>query len=292
MVKDRKSSLKRHFGLETTVDIANSKDGTAIAFEKQGDGPALILVDGAMTTRSSGSKPALAKLLAQDFTVYSYDRRGRGDSGDTRPYAVAREIEDLDALLDKAGGSAFVYGHSSGGCLALEATANLGDRIEKLAIYEAPYNDDPKAQKAWGEYVKSLTEALASDRRGDAVALFMAYVGTPAAQIEGMRHAPFWAGMEAIAPTLAYDHTAIMGKDGSIPTSRAARVRVPTLVMTGGNGAPFMQETAKKLSKTIPDAKLRTLDGQTHDVHPEALAPVLVEFFAAVPTDARAEVGS
>lgn len=129
-------------------------------------------------------------------------------------------------------------------------------------------------------YIKKLTEDLASDRRGDAVALFMAYVGIPAAHIEGMRHAPFWAGMEALAPTLAYDHTAIMGKDGSIPAERAARVHVPTLVMNGGSGAPFMLETARTLSKVIPGARLSTLDGQTHDVHPEALAPVLVELFS------------
>jgi pimeloyl-ACP methyl ester carboxylesterase len=262
------------------MDTVRSKDGTTIAFDDQGDGRAVILVDGAMGTRSSGSKPELAELLAQHFTVYSYDRRGRGDSGDTKPYAVEREIEDIDALIDKAGGSAFVYGHSSGGCLALDATVKLGDKVKKLAIYEAPYNDDPEAQRAWGEYIKNLTEALASDRRGDAVALFMAVVGMPAAQIEGMRHAPFWGGMEAIAPTLAYDQ-AIMSNDRSIPTERAARVHVPTLIMNGGNGAPFMLETAKALGKAIPGAKLSTLDGQTHDVHPEALAPALVEFFAA-----------
>ena len=263
------------------MDTVRSKDGTRIAFDKLGDGPAVILVDGAMGTRSSGSKPELAKLLAQHFTVYSYDRRGRGDSGDTQPYAVDREIEDIDALIDAAGGSACLHGHSSGGCLALEAAVKLGDRVKKLAIYEAPYNDDPDAQKAWAAYIKNLTEALATNRRGDAVALFMAYVGMPAAQIEGMRHAPFWAGMEAIAPTLAYDHTAIMGSDGSIPKERAARVQAPTLVMNGGDGAPFMLETARTLSQVIPGAKLRTLDGQTHDVQPAALAPVLVEFFAA-----------
>src|SRR5207253_4086338 len=101
----------------------------------------------------------------------------------------------------------------------MEATVKLGDKVKRLALYEAPYNDDPEARKAWGEYIKNLTEALASDRRGDAIALFMAYVGMPAAQIEGMRQAPFWGGMEALAPTLAYDHTAIMGKDGSIRKS-------------------------------------------------------------------------
>jgi pimeloyl-ACP methyl ester carboxylesterase len=266
---------------ETAMNTLNSQDGTRIAFDKQGAGPALILVDGALSTRSSGSKPDLAKLLAQRFSVYSYDRRGRGDSGDTKPYAVEREIEDIDSLIDDAGGSAFLYGHSSGGCLALDATVNLGDRVKKLAMYEVPYNDDPAAQAAWGQYIRSLTEALDSGRRGDAVALFMAYVGIPAAQIEGMRHAPFWGGMEAVAPTLAYDHEAIMGSDASIPVERVQRVHVPTLVMAGGNGAPFMLETAKTLSQIIPGAKLSTLDGQTHDVHPDALAPVLVEFFAA-----------
>src|SRR5438477_11376498 len=266
---------------ETMMTTLKSKDGTTIAFDKQGDGPALILVNGAMSTRSDGSNPELARLLAQHFTVYAYDRRGRGDSGDTKPYAVGREIEDIDALIDKAGGYAFLYGHSSGGCLALEAAVKLGDRVKKLAIYEAPYNDDPQAQKAWGEYIKNLTEALAANRRGDAVALFMAYVGMPAAQIEGMRHAPFWSGMEALAPTLVYDHTAIMGSHGSIPRERADSIHMPTLVMSSGNGGPFMKTTATAVSQMSPGAELKTLDGQTHDVQPAALAPVLVEFFAA-----------
>src|SRR5438105_8053532 len=142
------------------METVRSKDGTTIAFDRQGDGSALILVDGAMGTRSSGSKPELARLLGQRFTVYTYDRRGRGDSGDTTPYAVEREIEDVDALIDEAGGAAFLYGHSSGGCLAMEATVKLGDKVKRLALYEAPYNDDPEARKAWGEYIKNLTEAL------------------------------------------------------------------------------------------------------------------------------------
>jgi pimeloyl-ACP methyl ester carboxylesterase len=262
------------------MNTVKSRDGTAIAFDREGEGPALIVVDGAMTTRSDRTKPELARLLAKHFTVYCYDRRGRGDSGDTKPYAVEREIEDIEALIDKAGGSSFLYGHSSGACLAMEATLKLADKVEKLAMYEAPYNDDPKAQKAWGEYLKKLTDALSSNRRGDAIALFMAYVGIPAAEIEGMRHAPFWGGLEDVAPTLAYDHTAIMGADVSIPTERAARVQAPTLVMSGANGAPFMLETARTLSEVIPGAKLRVLEGQAHDVHPEALSPVLVEFFS------------
>src|SRR5260370_377181 len=152
-------------------------------------------------------------------------------------------------------------------------------RAGKIPRSEAPYNDDPGAQKAWGEYLTSCTELLASDLRGDAVALFMALVGTPAAQIEGMRQAPFWAGLEAIAPALAYDHTGIMGKHGSIPTERAARVDRPTLVMSGTAGLPVLPETARTLSMTIPRAELRTLDGQAHDVHADVLAPVLAAFF-------------
>jgi len=261
------------------METVKSKDGTLIAYDRVGDGPTVIIVDGALSTR--GGKADLARLLAERFTVFSYDRRGRGDSGDTQPYAVDSEIEDIDALIDAAGGSAFLYGHSSGGCLAMDAAVELGGKVGKLAMYEAPYNDDPVAQKAWSEYLTSLTELLASGRRGDAVALFMALVGTPAAQIEGMRQAPFWAGMEAIAPTLAYDHTGIMGKHGSIPTERAARVQVPTLVMSGTAGLPFMLVTARTLSRTIPRAELRTLDGQAHDVHADVLAPVLMEFFAA-----------
>ncbi len=259
------------------MDTVMSKDGTTIAFDKQGDGPAVIFVDGALSTRSG--KADLASLLSPRFTVYRYDRRGRGDSADTKPYAVEREIEDIDAMIEKTGGSASLYGHSSGGCLALDPTVKLSGKVKKLAMYEAPYNDDPAAQKAWGEYLKNLNEALASDRRGDAVALFMALVGIPAAQIEGMRQAPFWSGMEAVAPTLAYDHAGVMG-DETIPTERAARVHVPTLVMSRSNGAPFMLETAKTLTKVIPGAKLSILDGQAHDVHANVLAPVLAEFFA------------
>jgi pimeloyl-ACP methyl ester carboxylesterase len=263
------------------MDTVISQDGTKIAYDKQGEGPALILVDGALCTRSTGSKPKLVSLLAPHFTVYSYDRRGRGDSGDSSPYAVEQEIEDIGALIDEAGGTAYLYGHSSGGSLALEAAVKIGGKVSKLAVYEAPYNDDPQAQRAWGEYIEQLTEALAANRRGDAVALFMKYVGVPAEQVDGMRGTPFWPNLEAIAPTLAYDHTAILGQDASVPTQRAARVLVPALVMNGGASYPFMYDTARALSRAMPHAELRTLEGQTHEVNPETLAPVLVEFFAS-----------
>jgi pimeloyl-ACP methyl ester carboxylesterase len=261
------------------MDTIRSQDGTAIAYDRQGEGPALIIVDGALSVHSSGSKSDLAKLLAPRLTVYAYDRRGRGGSGDTLPYAVDREIEDIEALIDHAGGSAFLYGHSSGASLAMLASVKLGGKVTKLAMYEAPYNDEPAAQESWREYLRQLSEILAEGRGGDAVALFMRYVGTPADQVDGMRQAPFWPGMEAVGPTLAYDHAAIQGPANSVPTDVAARVTVPTLVMTGDASFPFMPVTAAALSQAIPRGQLRTLAGQTHEVSASALAPVLLEFF-------------
>ena len=254
-----------------------SKDGTPIAFDQSGQGPALILVAGALTRRTDWS--SLATHLAPYFGVFAYDRRGRGDSGDTAPYAVEREVEDIDALISEAGGSAFVFGHSSGAALALEATVQLGEKVEKLAMYEAPYDDDPEAKPAWSAYLQQLTELLAAGRRGDAMALWMTFLGTPAAQVEAMRQAPMWPGFEALVPTLAYDHAAIMGKDRSVPIARAAQVRVPTLVMNGGASSPFLYETARTLSKAIPHAQHRILEGQGHGPADDVLAPVLKEFF-------------
>jgi pimeloyl-ACP methyl ester carboxylesterase len=259
-----------------------SEDGTTIAFDQSGKGPAIILVDGALQYRAFDQGMAqLADLLAQHFTVFHYDRRGRGDSTDTQPYALEREIEDIEALINEARGPAFVYGISSGAALALEAAIQLGDKVKKLAMYEAPYNDDDTARQAWREYTKQLGELLAADRKGDAVGLFMMLVGVPADQVEGMHQHPMWPLWEAVAPTLAYDHIAALGEDASVPTGRAASVAVPTLVMDGGESYPFMHVTALALANAIPYAQHRTLEGQTHEVAAEALAPVLVEFFKA-----------
>jgi pimeloyl-ACP methyl ester carboxylesterase len=259
-----------------------SKDGTTIAFDQSGQGPALILVGGAFEQRAMDSetaKLAALPLLAQHFTVIHYDRRGRGDSTDTQPYAVEREIEDIEALIDAAGGSAFAFGISSGAALALEAALALGGKVKKLAMYEAPYNDDDAARQAWMDFRKQLKELLAADRRGDAVALFMMLLGMPADHVPGMRQHPMWPMFESVAPTLAYD-AAVLGKDASVPTGRAARVAVPALIMDGGASEwPFMHVTALALASAIPNAQHRTLEGQTHEVAAEALAPVLVEFF-------------
>jgi pimeloyl-ACP methyl ester carboxylesterase len=258
-----------------------SKDGTTIAFDQFGKGPAVILVDGALQYRAFDQGIAhLAALLEQHFTVFHYDRRGRGDSTDTQPYALEREIEDIEALIDEAGGSAFVFGISSGAALAMEAAIKLGDKIKKLAMYEAPYNDDNDARQAWKTYTKQLKDMLAADRRGDAVGLFMMFVGMPADQLDGMRQHPMWPMWEAVGHTLAYD-AAAMGEDASVPTGRAARVAMPALIMDGGASYPFMHITATALANAIPNAQHRTLEGQTHEVAPEVLAPALIEFFSA-----------
>lgn len=260
----------------TATATVISKDGTRIAFEQSGSGPALILVDGAICYRAFGPMRPLSALLSPHFTVFAYDRRGRGDSGDTLPYAVEREIEDIDALIRQAGGSAFVYGTSSGAALTLRAAAH-GLAIKKLVMYEPPFNPDDSMREMAVSYTARLKELLAEDRRGDAIALFMNRVGTPAEAVAGMRQAPVWPMFEAVAPTLAYDD-AILGH--SVPTDVAAQVTTPTLVMAGGATYPFMHEAARMLEAAMPNAQRRTLDGQTHDAAPEAVAPVLVEFFA------------
>ena len=256
-----------------------SADDTTIAFDQLGKGPAIILVDGALGQRAMDSETTqLAPLLAEHFTVFHYDRWGRGDSTDTQPYAVEREIEDIDALITEAGGSAFVFGISSGAALVLEAAIKLGDKVKKLAMYEAPYNDDAAAQQAWKTYRKQLADVLAHGRRGEALALFMLLVGMPPEHLDAVRQHPLWPMWEAAAATLAYD-AAVMGEDASVPIEKAASIAVSALVMDGGASNPFMHVTALALAKAMPHAQHRTLEGQTHEVAPQVLAPVLVEFF-------------
>ncbi len=266
------------------MQTTTSKDGTTIAYDQAGKGPALILVGGTFEQRameSETSKLGVFPLLAEHFTVYHYDRRGRGDSTDTLPFAVAREIEDIEALIDHAGGSAFLSGISSGAGLAFEAALALGSKVKKLAMYEPPYNDDETAKQAWVKLRHELKQPLAEGRNDDAVGLFMMLMGMPAEHLEGMKQIPIWPMFEAIAPTLAYD-AAALGEDAAVPTDKAARLNVPTLVMDGGASEfPFMHPTAVALAKAIPNAQHKTLEGQTHEVEPEALAPALIAFFAS-----------
>lgn len=261
--------------------IIASKDGTKIAYTKLGSGPAVILVGGGLDDGSENAP--LAEELAKHFTVYNYARRGRAESGDTQPYALKREIEDIDALIQEAGGSAYIFGISSGGALALEATA-AGLAVTKLAVYEVPYNIGDAAVY-WQNYVKELTALLKDDRRDDALALFMKLAGSSDEDVEGAKGSPMWPGLRKIAHTLAYD-AACLG-DGNPPTERLGSIAQPTLVATGSVIDPamgglqpgFFDEAADAVARIIPHAERKIIEGQSHVVEPKALAEVLVSFF-------------
>ncbi|GAA1849349.1 alpha/beta fold hydrolase [Asanoa iriomotensis] len=253
-----------------------SKDGTTIAYDRTGTGPPLILVDGAMCYRASGPMRPLAAALANDFTVYTYDRRGRGESTDTLPYAVEKEIDDLRGLVEEAGGTSFAYGISSGAALVLHAAAaNIG--LSQVALYEPPFISETDGGTWSRSYTARLEQLLSAGDNGDAIELFMTSVGLPPEAIAGMRTQPFWSLFESIAPTLSYDN-AIMG-NSAVPLETAAKVTVPTLVLAGTASPPTLLTAAKSTAAAIPGALHQELQDQTHDVAPEALAPALTRFF-------------
>jgi hypothetical protein len=259
----------------TAVKTAESADGTLIAYEHRGEGAPLVLVSGALCT--SASEAPLAELLSPHFTVFTYDRRGRGASGDSLPYAVEREIEDLAAVIAAAGGSAAVHGTSSGAALALRAAA-AGLPITRLSLYEPPFETDPAARDRNTRYVRRMRELPARGRRGDALAAFLDAVGMPPQALSGLRLLPMWSGMEALAHTLAYDHE-VMG-DGMVPTGLLATVPVPVMVVDGGASPAGMRDAARAVSRALPRGRHRTLTGQTHEVAPHVLAPALAGFFS------------
>jgi pimeloyl-ACP methyl ester carboxylesterase len=261
------------------MSTARSSDGTAIAYEASGEGPPLVLVDGALCHRAFGPSRPLAAELADRFTVYTYDRRGRGDSDDTAPYAVEREVEDLEAVIAAAGGSAHVYGISSGAVLALDA-ARHGAGIASLALYEPPFIVDDSRPPMPADYMSRLEQLIGADRRGDAVRLFMGHVGVPAAFVALMRLMPAWRKLKAVAHTLRYD-AAVIGTTQSgapLPADRWAEVTVPTLVVTGSKSEPWMHRGGEQLADVLPDAEHTVLDGQNHMVKAKALAPLLAGY--------------
>jgi pimeloyl-ACP methyl ester carboxylesterase len=256
-----------------------SRDGTAIAFERWGAGHPIILVDGALCSRALGPMPKLAPLLAQHFTVFTYDRRGRNESANREPYSVEREIEDLEALIHVAGGTASVLGMSSGAALALRAAAG-GLRIGKLALFEPPFIVDAGGQRPPADHQARLAQLVSAERRGEAVRFFMTkIIGAPAIFVMLMRFTPAWSKLEDVAHTLPYD-AAIM-EDFSLPVSRAACVGAPTLVIGGAKSPASLRHAVDALADAMPHAQRRMLEGQSHNVSPKALAPVLVDFFAA-----------
>lgn len=258
-----------------------SRDGTAIAFSRLGQGPALILVDGAFCFRDNGPTPKLAPLLARRFTVYVYDRRGRGESTDATTYAVAREVEDLDAVLNAAGGSAFVFGMSSGAGIVLRA-GEIGLRVKRIALYEPPFvTDDSGSPRRFERETGDLQRLTAAGQCSDAVMYYMTEVfGAPRLVIHGMRIVMrrTWQKNESVAHTLPYD-LAILG-DWSV-LKAGSSIRVPTLVIGGAKSPTELQRAISTVCESVPHSRRMMLEGQNHNVSMEVLAPVLEEFFLA-----------
>jgi pimeloyl-ACP methyl ester carboxylesterase len=263
------------------MNSVQSNDGTQIAFDRSGEGPPVILVDGAMCYREVGWSTKLAKLLSQQFTVFTYDRRGRGQSGDTQPYAAEREIEDLRVLIGEAGGSACLFGHSSGGALALE-TAARNSGVVGLVLYEVPFNVEGRRPASVEDYPAQLHELLDADRHGDAVKLFLRQAGLPRPIIGLFPLLPMWPKLKGIAHTLAYDNAILAAaKPGpDLPVDRWAAVTTPTLTVAGTKSPEWMQHGMQALARALPNAEYRPLDGQTHNVKAKAHAPLLEEFFS------------
>jgi pimeloyl-ACP methyl ester carboxylesterase len=267
-------------GETTPSPTVTSADGTPIAYTAKGSGAPLVIVSGALAFRATdGTDAAVAQALADRYTTYTFDRRGRGESGDAETYSVQREIDDIAALIANADGEAVVLGYSGGAVLALEA-ALAGLPISGLALWEAPLIvSDARPPANW----EPVLRALADGRRGDAVALHLVETGMPEELVAPMRSEPFWAGMEQLAPTLAYDIAIVGPVETGDPTvlDRYAAITVPTLVMHGGASPTWLADAATALAGVLPNATHRELPGQDHDVSGEALTPVLSDWLSA-----------
>jgi pimeloyl-ACP methyl ester carboxylesterase len=258
------------------TSYVTSADGTRIAFDRLGRGSPVVVVSGIFCDRQTTRD--LAEQLAQQFSVINYDRRGRGDSGDTAPYAVEREVEDLDALIAEAGGTASVYGHSSGAGLALNAAAS-GLPITRLVLHEPPYGpDDDESRRGARELAETIRVAIAEDRRADAITLFLTASGMPREMAEGMSSDP---KMQAVAPTMPYDFE-VMGdvnSGGTIPEGLVRAIGVPTLVIAGGASPDFFRDTAARIADMLPNGTYTVLEGQDHAAPADVVAPEVAKFF-------------
>ena len=259
-----------------TTEYAKSTDGTRIAFEMNGTGPALVLVDGAMCHRRFGPAEPFTAALRDDYTVVTYDRRGRGESGDSSTYRPELEIDDLRAVIETVGGKPFVLGFSSGAALAYRAAA-AGVPMKKLIGYEAPY----VGRRGGRDYVSDLDRLIADGENGKAIDYFMVkMVGGPFFLPVMFRlMGKLWAQMKQIAPTLPYD-ARVMGGDFEVPNAEFRKIKVPTLTIWGSKAKPEMSKANAAIAEAIPGAGHRILEGQTHNVTPEALRPEIVGFFA------------
>lgn len=276
------TTKKNTFQLSNNMtEYTTSKDGTKIAYSRTGNGKPLILVDGAFCHRKFGANEKLPPYLSEHFTVYSYDRRGRNESGNTLPYAIEKELEDLQAVIRKAGGSACVYGISSGAALALEA-ANKCEGITKLALYEAPYITDDSRLPLPENYLETLSALAEQGKNGKAVQYFMKTgIGLPSIVVWMMRLMPAWKQMKRLAHTLPYD-TEILGDTGSgkpLSKEKWPNTTMPTLVISGSKSAKWSQNSMRHLATVLPNARHHTLIGQSHIVNPKVLAQELMQFF-------------
>jgi len=279
MTKSQPSSAPKA-GAAVGTAVVTSEDGTRIACSARGSGPALIIVDGALCYRGFGPAERLAEALAPHFTVWTYDRRGRGGSGGGGPYDVQREVEDIAALIGRAGGRAHLFGMSSGGTLVAEAV-HRGVAVDRFAVYESPMIVDGTHRPMAADFPARVDRAVAEGRRGDAVKLFMDYVGTPKVLTLLMRLLPPWRKLKSVAHTLPHD-LALVGEfqHGRQPSAdRWAGAKAPGLVIAGGKSPEYLRNAQASLARALPDAELKVLSGQTHMVKPAVTAPVLVEFF-------------
>ena len=267
----------------TTTRFATSADGTEIAYDVTGSGPAIVIVEGALCHRAMGAAKTLTDSLRDRFTVYAYDRRGRGESGPgTSPYDTQREVEDLVAVLEVAGGAPFVFGASSGAALALEA-ARQGVPMKRLAVYEAPFIVDDTHRPNDPGLPARMQSLVDEGRRGDAVKLFMKTVGAPAPMVAIMRLFPVWKQLTAVAHTLPYDLSIVIGFEQGepLPIGHYAGVDPETLVIAGGKSPEYMRNAQAAIAAQLPHGRLLTLPGQTHMIKAKATTPVLVEHFAS-----------
>jgi pimeloyl-ACP methyl ester carboxylesterase len=268
----------------------NSRDGTTIAYDRYGSGPTVILVGGALSYRKFPKMERLATQLAERCTVINYDRRGRGDSTEVKPFAVQREVEDIQAMIESQGGSASLWGWSSGGALALHA-AGAGIGVERLSVYEVPFIVDPTAQRPTRDYAERLDELVAADDRDGAVKHFMRNaMGIPAPFVALMRVTPMWKGLRTTAHTLPYDWAALgEHRMYGAPLDREefASITTPTLVVSGSKSPDVLKGGSRALAEVLPAAKLRMLDGVGHNLKLDKLVPVLAEFFARDAIEAR-----
>lgn len=262
------------------MKTVQSKDGTTLAYDIYGDGPPLIFITGASCFRNFMPVLKDAKAFAKEFTVYNYDRRGRGDSTDTQPYAIEREIEDIEVMIDAAGGKAYLYGHSSGAVLALEAALRLGDKVDKVIMYDPPYVHNVTEKAKYGKLSEQVHELLQTDKNGAAMKAFLHGIGMPKLFVYLMPLMPGWRGMRTLAPTLAYD---IALTRDLPPVKRAAQVTVPVQILVGEKSPESVKSAASQLADAMPGVTLVEIAGQDHMVSAKVLLPTFVKFFKAMP---------